>query len=233
MIKLIKLSFILFFCIACDTIDEEKLNDNVNSNNAFAIQFNLIAANDSLPTIPIDFKETRESIRDKIIPHFILDSCNYLYFKFPFDYKKETTYLNGKIFIRCYPIMLDHSCEFSILNWKQNLLINGSQRAELDSARYIVSKLFIQTQKNCTSHSTNKTSIHVQFDNQTKNDSINYLINEVIEGYLIAADSLSDKIHNKSIYELNKTELDSIKSLFPLILEFKSNIVSVPKLNGN
>ena len=201
------LYLILFFAACSSNQANEKLKESKYCEN----QISFYSIKDSLQSIKIDYNDVPDSILNSIENKLQMNLC---WKKVDFGLELTNTEpVKVQLLkecddgiIRCfrkYP-------EVRVLLNQKGLLMIETDIIPIDSMKFWIQKNFPN------SDDFDLEEISIEWTTETPKDSIEKAFVNIIDGYLLNYEELSQKSFSKNICDLTESQVDSLKNILPL-----------------
>jgi hypothetical protein len=198
-------------------------------------RYDFINCTDTIPIMDIDIKRDADSIRNdlsKLYGYDLCEECGWGNFKMPFKIQNKQGFLK---------IMIDYdfeNCEncpnarregnyFSIMfNQRDKLLVEGKQ-IEKDSLKHHIFRYLSNAGKdNMTPKDFSRVNFRIYWKPICRREMLDSILTIIYQTHLefVVIELNKSKIDFCSI---NKTQLDSLKKIYPLRIEFVLNKIRI------
>lgn len=224
--KNIILIFFPLLFIACNT---EEIEEKYCSN-----EIRLFSIPDSLNTELIPFSIKTDSIFELINSAYEIAPCWFFnYFEFELHNNMSIySYQQKKCYDSYSPICFPSTQTHVSINSEGNIIFERNQ-FKIDSIKDWFKDVWLLNNEN---HHINENGIYeeiqIKCKEDTPKDSLVKVFENIIDGFLFKYEELSKSRYAKEICDLTNSEIDSLKSIFPIRIKLviiKGSSVPPPK----
>lgn len=184
-------------------------------------EYKLIQAPDSIPYVPLKFSDNKSKVEQKFKQVFGEDLCDKsFYYKLPLAIHNEKHLSVATSFTKLCNVDILMRFRFIeiLINNEGEVLFEGKP-VNKDSIGVSIFNQYLKIISD-----TNITDfiepISIKWNLTTPNDSMNKIMDQIIDGYLLTANYYSHNRYNVHICKLTNEEINKIKEIFPLKLNF-------------
>jgi len=209
--------------LALTACSSNRVDDNSKTSKYCENEIRLFSIQDSMKSIAITYSQESDSIISSIQQELQIDLC-WKMVHFGLEISKTApvkVQLLKECFdgvIRCFRSFPEVSI---LLNQSGKLMIENNTIA-IDSVKFWIYHNFPNEEQ------YDLEEISIKWTAETPKDSIEKTLINIVDGYLLKYEELSENLFSEAVCDLRESQVDSLSNIFPFKVRLGTGNISVP-----